>query len=110
MQARLRALLKSEKHSRQFALISVLAGKTSVSSSHFPYISEFSFRIVLREIPHLFQDVNAVLNWLAQAERKVHRTKDLDERERESVERAIKVLRNVIYSASICAPPDLLVV
>lgn len=101
IKSRLKKSLSSLDHPNKSALLEVLAGKTSVSSSHFPYISEASFRIVLREIPHLYKDGSALLSWLSESEKLISNG---------SVLRGMKVLRNIVYSAAICAPSDLWVI
>jgi hypothetical protein len=94
-------------HSSLDALATILSGKTSLSSSGFPYLAESSFRTFLQEVPHLFQDGSRLLQWCDSVESALKAEAPFSRRERESIERALKVLRNVIFSASICAPSDL---
>ncbi len=94
-------------HAKRSYLLQILTGRTSLSSSGFPYISERSFRLFLTHIPHLFADSNSLLTWLAKAEKRAEKTKEFSQIERESFLRALQVLRTIIYSAAVCAPPDL---
>jgi hypothetical protein len=104
---KLRGILKSAAHPQKKILIKVLASKTSLSSMGFPYISQPQFRTILASVPHLFQNGENLLRWLAAAERKLLRAAGFSGEEKKSVNRAIRVLRNIVYSAGICAPPDL---
>ena len=55
--------LANHPNSRQ--LIEIVTGETDVSSAGFPYISSRSFRLLAQEVPHLYRDGAAVLQWLA---------------------------------------------
>jgi hypothetical protein len=94
-------------HPQRSYLLQILTGRTSLSSSGFPYISERSFRLFLAHVPHLFADGNRLLSWLAKVEKCVEKTKEFSQTERESFSRSLQVLRTIIYSAAVCAPPDL---
>lgn len=100
-------VLNDVPHPKRSYLLQILTGRTSLSSSGFPYISERSFRLFLNHIPHLFADGNSLLTWLAKAEKPAEKTKEFSQTERESFLRSLQVLRTVIYSAAVCAPPDL---
>src|SRR5262249_21003158 len=105
--SRLAALLQNDAHLAKAALIHVLTAKTSISSSGYPYISENSFRLFLQQFPHLFKAGERLLVWLARIEVRLQRAKHFSVAEVESVQRAVKVLHNIVQSAAICAPPDL---
>lgn len=94
-------------HPKRSYLLQILTGRTSLSSSGFPYISERSFRLFLTHIPHLFADGYSLLSWLSKIETRADKTKEFLHTERESFLRAVQVLRTIIYSAAVCAPPDL---
>jgi hypothetical protein len=100
-------ILADLPHPKRGYLLQILTGRTSLSSSGFPYISERSFRSFLAHIPHLFADGKLLQSWLTQVEKRVDKTKEFSQTERESFFRALQVLRTVIYSAAVCAPPDL---
>src|SRR5262245_1991670 len=100
-------VLSDFPHPRRSYLLQILTGRTSVSSTGFPYISERSFRLFLTHIPHLFADGNRLLSWLAKVEKRIEKTKQCSQNEQESFLRALQVLRTIIYSAAVCAPPDL---
>ena len=85
----------------------VLGGETSVSTAGFPYISDSSFRLAADRIPHLFVDAAGLLAWLEEFEQCLERAGGLSEEDRTSVGRATKVLRNMVLTAAITAPPDL---
>src|SRR5262249_39556598 len=67
-QQRVEDFLQRFPHPYLAALNEVLGGKTSVSTSGFPYISQPSFRAFLQNVPHLFQDGQALLHWLSKVE------------------------------------------
>jgi hypothetical protein len=104
---RLAEFLQPFEHPSIDALATILAAKTSFSSSGFPYISESSFHIFLSDVPHLFVDGQRLLEWIARVEAELEGAKHFAGWQRQSVGRALKVLRNVVYSAAVCAPPDL---
>lgn len=110
MKTRLSKLLHTEKFSRKKSLIRILTGRTGVSSSGYPYISENSFQTFLREIPHLFQNGDSLLGLLARLEKRIKRDKEFSSAELETLTSSIKVLRTIVYSAAVCAPPDLWIV
>src|SRR5262245_2542317 len=107
LRSKLSSSLKNTEHPQQPILIDVLASRTSLSSSQFPYISQPQFHAVLDGVPHLFQAGERLLRWLSAAEKEMSKAKGFSAEERESVDRAIRVLRNIVYSAGICAPSDL---
>lgn len=104
---RLVQFLEPFPHPSQEALATILSGKTSLSTTGFPFIAESSFRIFLNEVPHLFQAGTKLLQWTDSVDLALQSETPFSRREKESIDRALKVLRNVIFSASICAPPDL---
>jgi hypothetical protein len=85
----------------------VLGGETSVSSAGFPYISDSSFRLSADRIPHLFVDGTDLLGWMDDFERRFEDGGGLSVSQRESVGRAAKVVRNMVLTAAVTAPPDL---
>ncbi len=95
------------EHPQRHFLIRILTGKSTLSSSGFPYISEGSFRLFLQHVPHLFRDAEALLIWIRSSERKLNGRKQFTESEHRQILRVLQVLRNIVYSASVCAPPDL---
>lgn len=85
----------------------VLGGSSSENKEGYPIISEISFYTVLDEIPHLF--TNGYLNLVALNNYKeiTPNIMGLSFHEKASLERSIKVLENIVYTASITAPSDL---
>ncbi len=98
--------LEAYPHPHKTELTRVLTSKTSLSTSGFPYISQSSFELFLQEIPHLFVYGRDLLNWLAHLEEGLQHSNPFQKSEVTSLQKAIFVLRNVVYSASICAPSD----
>ncbi len=98
------------EHPKRHFLIRILTGKTTFSSTGFPYISQGSFRLFLEHVPHLFRDGEALLIWIRRAERRLHSRNQFSESERRQILRALQVLRNIVYSASVCSPPDLWII
>ncbi len=96
-----------KSHPQSEFLLEIITGETSISSAGFPYISDRSFRIFIEKIPHLFHQGQAILSWLRLLEGELVRTRISAQGERDSLERAIKVLRTVVLTAGVTAPPDL---
>ena len=86
-------------------LLDVLVGKTSLTRSGFPFISDATFLGFVRRVPHLFLDGLAVLRWAEGVAPLVAEIED--EETRLSVERALKVLRTMVQTAAVTAPTDL---
>ena len=100
-------LLVDLPHPRRSYLVQILTGRTSLSSTGFPYISERSFKLFLEHVPHLFTHGNALLTWLKNAEKKMEQAKGFSKSEQDSFLSAVRVLRTIVYSAAVCAPSDL---
>ncbi len=88
-------------------LIEIVTGQTGTSSAGFPYVCESSFNLMIEEVPHLFQKGLLVLDWLNKLEKVLAEIEDMRSATVESIARAIRVVRNIIYTAGITAPPDL---
>lgn len=92
-------------------LMAIVTAETSTADSGYPIISRAGFRLFEDQVSHLFHEGQVVLDWLAQL-KNLH---PLPRWEgdgggwppRDSILRAIKVLRTVILTASITAPTDL---
>ncbi len=95
------------KHPQWSPLIEIATGETNLSSAGFPYICDRSFRLFVEEVPHLFREGQLLLSWLRLLEKILTDFDELSEAQRKSVERAIKVIRTVVLTAGITAPPDL---
>ncbi len=95
------------KHPQAELLTEVVLGETNVSSSGFPYISDRSFHLFIQKVPHLFRHGEAILEWLAVVKRNIADSKSIAADEAASINRAIQVLRTVVYTAGVTAPPDL---
>lgn len=102
--ARMDALLE---HPRAEQLIAIVTGDTDLSSAGYPYISDHSFRILIGQVPHLFGRGQAILEWISELERSLGQLEHLPPAQLESIRRAIEVLRTVVFTASVTAPPDL---
>ena len=97
-----------QTHPQASRLIEIMTGETNMSSAGFPYLSDRSFRFFIEHIPHLFNKGNAILAWLQTFAATVDKDLPvLPSETRQSIERAIKVVRTIIYTAGITAPPDL---
>src|SRR5688572_7796750 len=88
-------------------LASIITGETGVSSAGYPTLAEASFQQWMREVPHLFQQGSALLDWLQQIETGIDGNPRLPAASVESWKRAIKVLETVIQTAGVTAPSDL---
>ena len=87
-------------------LIEIITGQTELGSAGFPFISDRSFRIFKQNVPHLFWDGQSILEWLAQLNEELQGL-NLDEESASSVQRAIKVIQTIVFTAGITAPTDL---
>ena len=87
-------------------LIEIVTGQTELGTAGFPFISDRSFRIFKQNVPHLFWDGQSILEWLDVF---LSELKELpmDEEAASSVQRAIKVLQTIAFTAGITAPSDL---
>src|SRR5437660_10898552 len=94
-------------HPQSGFLVEILTGETNVSSSGFPYISDKSFHTFTQRVPHLFRSGAAILDWLQVLNTELGTMTGLPASEVESIHRAISVLRTVIFTAGVTAPPDL---
>jgi len=93
-------------HSKSDELLNVLSGETGMSSSGFPYISDDSFKQFRDNVPHLFNDGLSVIRFLDCIEKKLT-SMDSTNEELNSVRRATKVLRTIVFTAGVTATPDL---
>ncbi|WP_141733245.1 hypothetical protein [Oligoflexus tunisiensis] len=88
-------------------LAAIIQGETGMSSAGFPTISEISFHLWMTNVPHLFTQGSALLDWLQTIEEGIARTTPPSSQAVESWLRAIKVLETVIQTAAVTAPTDL---
>jgi len=94
------------KHPQWSPLIEIATGETNLSSAGFPYICDMSFRLFVEEVPHFFCEGQLLLSWLRLLEKILTDFDELSEVQRKSVQRAIIVIRAVVLTAGITAPPD----
>ena len=107
MQEALSEIAALADHPNSVQLIEIVTGETDVSSAGFPYISDRSFRLLAQEVPHLYRDGTAILQWLEILESETAHLTKIPESGRENMDRAIKVLRTIVYTAGVTATPDL---
>ncbi len=103
---RLYQFLDAYPHPHKTELCRALTAKTSLSTSGFPYISQNSFTLFLKGVPHLFIYGSELLQWLALVEESLKHAHNFHENELASVRKAIFVLRNIVFSTAICSPSD----
>ncbi len=106
VESRVFDFLQLYPHPKSRVLGEVLTARTGLSSSGYPFISQSSFRLFLEKVPHLFQAAHILLGWLSAVEGGLSESSLFNEKEIVSVKRAIFVIRNVVFSAAVCAPPD----
>ena len=99
------ALLSSYLYWEQ--LVEVLSGKTGLSSAGYPYICDASFQKFIYEIPHLFGDGQAILNWLIRFNDYRESLDGFTFEESDSLTRAIKVVQTMVYTANVTCLSDL---
>jgi len=97
--------MEISRHPRSKHLLAVLEDRTYAMPSGFPIISETAFIRFIRMVPHLFRNGHNILEWLG--ELKPFITEIEDGEQKLSMLRACKVMRNMVNTASITAPPDL---
>ncbi len=102
----MKALASLKTHPCSDVLIDIVTGETHISSAGYPYICDGCFQLFIGQVCHLFEDGETVLSWLNILEKELPNF-DTASDERESVNRAIKVLRTIVFTAGITAPPDL---
>lgn len=96
------------QHPSAAALIDIATGETNVSTAGFPYLTDKSFRTFTQQVPHLFLDGQSILNWLGVLSQELSAVHSkLPEDVDASLQRAMKVLRSVVFTAAITAPSDL---
>lgn len=94
-------------HPRWQQLAVIIGGETNLTSSGYPFISDRSFALFRDEVPHLFGDGLAILDWLHLFEDLAIDTAGNSDQVRTSMQRAIKVIRTMVFTAAITAPTDL---
>jgi len=95
------------RHPQARQLLCIVTGKTATSSAGYPYLCQESFELFLAEVPHLFRDGLELLDWLEELERRLEDRDDLLSEEVDSLARACKVIRTMVFTAAVTAPPDL---
>lgn len=88
-------------------LARIIDGETAVSSAGFPLISKESFQAWMTNIPHLFAQGAALLDWLHAVEKAVLQKSQSASGSFDSWLRAIKVLETVTQTVAVTAPSDL---
>ena len=77
-----------------------------MSSAGYPYLQREAWERFRDRIPHLFQRGLAVYRTVEKLEKKIENG-GLDEPERDNISKACRVARQVLFTATITAPPDL---
>ena len=77
---------------------SLLVNGVATNMESFPCISEQAFRDFENSVPHLFRDGLALLGWLDAA---------LDSSKAAQSLAITRVIRGLVLTAGVCAPPDL---
>ena len=87
-------------------LIRILATPTGMSTSGFPYLVRSAWELFRDELPHLFGMGGRAVG-LVEAVEAALPGSDLGRAEAEGVQRACRVVRQVVQTAAVTAPPDL---
>lgn len=82
----------------------MLLSPSSVSSSGYPYLHRPAFQRLRDWVPHILGDGPRVLDVLARIEAA---SDVLDDERRDNLSRAAQVVRQVVHTASVTAPPNL---
>ncbi len=96
-----------KQHPQWPVLLALVSSLTDISPAGFPRITAPAFQQFIDHVPHLFSQGNELIGWLDQLENILQHQQPFDEKVTQSVQRASKVLRTMIFTASITAPPDL---
>ncbi|MFT7588881.1 MAG: hypothetical protein ACI959_001094 [Limisphaerales bacterium] len=96
--------LETEKDIPGDILSEILKGDTGMSSAGYPYISNSSFNLFKSNVPHLFSDGQKILELIDQIEEKLGNKPSAVWG---NYKTSARVIRNIIYTAGITAPPDL---
>jgi hypothetical protein len=91
-------------HPEAWQLLRSVKAPTFLMPSGYPYLGESAFIRFIRTVPHLFENGARTLEWLSKLRATLENWEDP---ERPSCLRAIKVLKTIVRTASITAPPDL---
>ena len=88
-------------------LVAIICGETAVSSAGFPYISNESFQLFVDRVPHLFRDGQVILEWLDRFDDLKATLDGLSFQETDSLDRGVKVIRTMVYTAAVTCLTDL---
>ena len=96
-----------QRHPHWKTLLEIATGESSLSSAGFPFICETSFNLFIERVPHLFRDGHEILLWLRDLERVLATLGPMDAEAGANLERSVKVIQNMTFTAGVTAPPDL---
>ena len=88
------------------SLVEILSGPTGLSTGGYPYMGGKAYGQFLNGVPHLFLKGRKIIEWIALLERELPSVR-LIAKQLDSVKRSLAVLRNMVFSAGVTAPPDL---
>ena len=88
-------------------LVDIIVGETGVSSAGFPYISDGSFTLFIERVPHLFREGQEILDWLSRCDDYRETLDGFTFEESDSITRALRVIRTMIYTANVTCLSDL---
>ncbi len=94
-------------HPQALELLQIITGPGRLDDEGYPLIPFEDFQSFVREIPHLFGDGLAFLDWKEQVERFLAHQHDLPREGVESAQRVLKALETMTFTAAVTAPPDL---
>lgn len=109
--AALKPFLQQDKilsdHPQASILTTILTDSTGTSSAGYPFICEASFHLFINEVPHLYRAGQNVLSWLNRVDHVIADLDDVTSEPIESLARAVRVVRNMVYTAGVTATPDI---
>ena len=100
-------LLELADSPRMRGLVPILCGHTELSSGGYPYLAREAFVSFRDGIPHLLNEGQLTLSAVHALQRHLADMSGISDQERESFERAFRVIRTMVYTAAITAPSDL---
>lgn len=88
------------------SLLEILSGSTGLSTGGYPFIGVKAYNRFLNSVPHLFLKGKELIDWIISVEQTLS-ARGLTTEPFKSVSQSLSVLKNMVFSAAITAPPDL---
>ncbi len=110
VQDKILQVLKNEPINLDLArhFVDILLSETKMSTAGYPFLTESAYRCLIENVSYLFKQGEEALEVLLKLEHLFNSSGLItDPDQHASVQRALAVCRQVIFTANICAPTDL---